>query len=301
MIAESLKLQIWERLIEGKPLDGFALATKNGRIDLAGLDLPERSIERGVLVTKIGAGTVLHDVKWRNFDFSGSKLNGLRLFGCELSNCCFDGCQLRDSRLWSTTVTQCSFKGANLKKSVLGGVENGKRNLFLEVDFSDADLRETVYKAAAFERCIFRGTKLVKIDFQTSTFTDCVFEGDLHDVLFYRRGFQGEAFPPNEMINVDFSRAKLHDVSFRGLTLDKVKLPQDAAHIVIKDFPATVDKLIATLKQQGDTTAKKLVDFLNVDRRWIAPDQAQGVINAEDLAETVGLDGLTRLRELLRQ
>lgn len=306
MISESLNLEIWDRLIQGKPLDGLALAVKDGRIELGGLELPEPSVVRrfrvqGVSMAEIDPGAVIHGAKWRNLDFTGSKLSGLRLFGCELTNCRFERCQLQDLRVWATTITECSFKGANLKKSALGGVQDGKRNIYTGVDFSDADLRETVYKAAAFERCVFRGAKLAKIDFQTSTFTDCVFEGELHDVLFYRRGFEGEAFPANEMVNVDFSRAKLHDVGFRGLTLDRVKLPQDADHIVIKNVPATLDKLIAALKQQGDTTAKQLTAFLNIDRKWIAPNQAQGVINTQDLAETISEDGVNRLRELLRQ
>lgn len=306
MISESLNLEIWDRLIQGKPLDGLALAAKEGRIDLGGLELPEPSIlrrfqVRGVAMAEIDPGAVIHGAKWRNLDFSGSKLNGLRLFGCELNNCRFDRCQLQDLRVWATTFTDCSFKGANLKKSALGGVQNGKRNIYSGVDFSGADLRETAYKAAAFERCVFRDAKLVKIDFQTSTFTDCVFEGELRDVLFYRRGFEGEAFPSNEMINVDLSRAKLHDVSFRGLALDRVRLPEDAEHIVIKNVPATLDKLIAALKQQGDTLAKQLTAFLNIDRKWIVPNQAQAVINVQDLAETLGDAGVNRLRELLRQ
>lgn len=306
MISESLNLEIWDRLIQGESLDGLALATKDGRIDLSGLKLPDPSVVRrfqlkGSPMAEIESGPIIQGAKWRNLDFSGSKLNGLRFFDCALNNCRYEKCQLQDLRVWSTTFTECSFKGANLRKSTLGGVQNGKRNIYLTVDFSDADLRETVYKAAAFERCIFRGAKLVKIDFQTSTFTDCVFEGELRDVLFYRRGFEGEAYPANEMINVDFSRTKLHDVGFRGLTLDRVKLPQDADHIVIKNVLATLDKLIAALKQEGDATAQQLIAFLNIDRKWTMPDQAQRAINTQDLEETIGVEGVDRLRALLRQ
>jgi hypothetical protein len=140
-----------------------------------------------------------------------------------------------------------------------------------------------------------------KLDFQTSTFANCVFEGELRDVLFYRRGFEGETFPANEMANVDFSRAKLHDVGFRGLTMDRVKLPEDADHIVIRNVPSTLDKLIAALKPQGDSLAKQLTAFLNIDRKWVVPNQAQKVINTQDLEETFGVEAVTRLRELLRQ
>lgn len=306
MITESLNLEIWDRLIQGTPLDGLGLETKDGRINLAGLELPEPSVVRrfqfqGVPMSEIDPGAVIHGAKWRNLDFSGSKLSGLRLFGCELSNCRFDRCQLQDFRVWSTIFRECSFKRANLRTSVLGGVQKGKRNIYSDGDFSDADLRRTVYKAAAFERCSFRNAKLEKIDFQTSTFVDCVFEGELRDVLFYRCGFQGEAFPANGMINVDFSRAKLRAVGFRGLTLERVKLPEDAEHIVLRNVVATLDKLIAALQQQGDTTARKLTAFLNIDRKWVPLNQMQQVINMKDLAESVGVEGVHRLHELLRQ
>ncbi len=305
MNSDAWNLEIWDRLVRGKQLEGLGLGTKDGRADLGGLELPEPSVVRQfhfqrVPVAEVESEACIQSSKWRNLDFTGSKLNGLRLFGCDLSNCRFDRCQLRDFRVWATNFSECSFTGANLRKAVLGGVQNGKRNSYSVVDFSDADLRETIYKAAAFERCIFRNAKLQKIDFQTSTFENCVFEGELRDVLFYRHGFEGDAFPENEMINVDFSGAKLHDVGFRGLALDQVKLPEDAEHIVIVNVVATLDKLISALKQQNDTIAMKLTAFLNIDRKWIAPNQAQKVINTQDLVEIVGVDGVHRLRELLR-
>ena len=103
------------------------------------------------------------------------------------------------------------------------------------------------------------------------------------------------------MNNVDFSHAKLHNVGFRGLMLDRVKLPQDAEHIVIKNFAATLGKLIEALRQQGDQTAEQLIGFLNIDRKWLVPNQAQGVNNTQDLVRTIGEDGVNRLRDLLRE
>jgi hypothetical protein len=105
----------------------------------------------------------------------------------------------------------------------------------------------------------------------------------------------------NEMINVDFSRAKLHAVGFRGLTLERVKLPEDAEHIVIKNVAATLDKLMSALKQQGDPTARKLTAFLEIDREWVPVNQTQKAINTQDLARIVGVEGVHRLHELLQQ
>ena len=303
---ESLNLEIWSRLTQGKSLEGLSVDNIDGRVDLRCLELPAPEILRrfqshGISMAEIAPSASIHNAKWQNLDFTGSKMNGLRLFGCELSNCLFERCQLRDLRVWATTFTECSFKKASLREAALGGVQDGKRNIYSRVDFTETDLRGTAYKAAAFDGCIFRNAKIEGIDFNSSTFTDCIFEGELRDVLFYRRGYGGEAFPENEMLNVDFSHAKLRDVAFRGLSLEQVKLPEDVNHIMIRDVSATLDKLIAALKQEGDTMAKQLIAFLNIDRKWIVPNQAQAVINAQDLAETLGVAAVHRLRELLQR
>jgi uncharacterized protein YjbI with pentapeptide repeats len=301
---QTLNDEILERLVRGKPLDGLPLGTKDGRLDLGGLILlkprPKRTFEfNGVPVTEVGSLVTFKGAKWRNLDFSGSKFSCVRLLESEVTNCLFDRCQFDDLRVWATTFRDCSFAASNLKDAMLGGVVNGKWNIYSGVDFSRADLRRTNYKAAAFEACNFRHSKLERIDFQTCRFRDCVFEGELRDIIFYRRGFEGESFPPNEMLNVDFSLAKLHDVGFRGLTLEQVKFPDDSEHIIIRDVKDTLERLITALNAQGDTTAKKLVAFLNIDREWRVPNQAQTVINVEDLQETAGFEGVDRLRYLL--
>jgi uncharacterized protein YjbI with pentapeptide repeats len=306
MISESLNLEIWGRLIQDKPLDGLALGVKDGRIDLGGLELPEPSVVRrfqfkGVPMADIEPGAVLQGVKWRNLDFSDSTLNGLRLFGCEIANCRFGNCQLQDLRLWSTKTSDSSFRGANLRKAALGAVQDGRRNSFSNVDFTQTDLRQTAYTAASFDRCVFHHAKLEKIDFQTSTFSECQFEGELLRVLFYRRAFKGEAFPANEMIKVDFRRAKLRYVEFRGLSLERVLLPSDDDHVVIKNYPVALDRVIAALQQRSDLPSRKLVAYLGVLRKWAAPNQVQGVLNKEDLAEVAGMEGMNSVCELLRQ
>jgi len=124
-------------------------------------------------------------------------------------------------------------------------------------------------------------------------------EDELRDIIFYGRGLQGEAFPPNEMVNVDFSQAKLRQVGFRGLVLDRVKMPQDEEHIVIPSLPKALDRMIDDLSRRDDVTAKKLIAFLNIDRKWILPNQAQGIINIRDLAAVTGEEGVNLLRSVL--
>lgn len=304
MIDELSKLEAWDRIVQGKVLDGLSLKIRDGRVDLGGLVLPKVSLRQyrtaTADVTEIRPGAVIRGARWNGFDFTGSKLTSVRLFDCEITNCRFDKCQLQDFRVWSSKFTETSFRGADLSKAALGGVQDGRRNSFLGVDFTDTDLRQSSYMAASFERCVFRNAKLVKVDFQTSTFTDCEFQGELREVLFCRRGFKGEDFPPNEMINVDFSKATFRFVEFRGLSLERVKFPDDdAEHVVIKNYVSTLDTVIAALRSQHDGESKKLLAYLATCRKWAAPDQFQGVLSIRDLKEIAGEEATDRVLRLL--
>lgn len=316
MTSNSLKIEAWNQLLSGEVVAGELLPKKDGRIDFSGLDLPEPKLVQQwqtplANVARIAPGGTLRQVRWQDLDFSGGKLNSLRFYESEIINCLFDRCQLKDLRLWATTFRDCSFRGSDLRDSALGvatleqGPLKGRRNNFVGVHFTETDLRGTVYVAAAFERCIFRNAKLVKIRFGTSTFVDCQFEGELREVIFWRsdlltRGFPEDAFPPNEMKNIDFSRARLRDVEFRGLGLDGVQLPNDAEHIVINDFAEALDKLIVALKQQGDQTAKVLIAYLGGYRKWSSL-KGRGILNKKALAEAVDVDAVERVLGLLNQ
>ena len=299
MTCNTIKIEAWRRLLTGESLADLSLPKKNGRIDFSGLVLPQpRVLERRNTqfgqMERYEPNALFRKVKLHDIDFSQSKLDSLSFEESELSNCCFDRCQLRNLRLWASTIRDCTFCDSDLRESGLGlatieGPLSRRRNKFINVAFAKADLRNTVYVAAAFEQCSFRFAKLVKILFGTSTFKDCSFEGELREVRFWRsdlsvRGFPTDAFPPNEMIDVDFSRATLRDVEFRGLTLHRVRLPNDPDHIILEDFPAVLDQLISTLAQQHDQTAKILLAYLGAYRKWTVPG-ARGVLNKRDLAE----------------
>jgi uncharacterized protein YjbI with pentapeptide repeats len=177
---------------------------------------------------------------------------------------------------------------------MLGGTrkEDDRRVSFRDVDFTAADMRGTMYGAAEFLRCKFNRAKLVKVDFQSSAFTDCSFEGELRGVLFYRKGFDCERFPPNEMKRVDLRRAKLRWTEFKGLDLDEVLFPEDEDHIVVDDFPQTLDRLLAHFGARSDMGSQRLTACFEHDKKWLGPRQKVGVLNKHDLKESGGKEGL---------
>lgn len=301
---DDLIAEVWERLSKGRTLDDLPIPMHAGRRDLRGLKVPEKPAARKFSLSfgahaRANSGRSFERSTWEALDFTGSHLVDLQFSMMTVDNCLFDRCKLQNLRVWASTFSDCSFFSANLRNAALGAVVGDTRNSFLRVDFSRADMAGTVYTAAAFEGCSFKFSKLSGVDFQSSTFKDCVFEGELKDVLFYRYGFKGEQFPPNEMINVDLRRAKLRDVAFRGLTLEHVLLPEDQEHVVIEDYASALRQTIPLLREDADETARRVIAFLEMESEWLPQARTRAVINLEDLEETAGREGVDRLLRLL--
>src|ERR1700722_16817015 len=298
--------EIWDALVHGRPLGGAGVRKIDGRLDLRNLRVAEPfAVEttRTQLadVTALGGITSLRSVSWHSIDFSGSLLLGLRFLDCQIHNCVFDRCRMSDLRVWRTDFADVSFRSANLRGAVLGGTsENDDRRVtYHDVDFTAADMRGSIYGAAEFVRCKFNHSKLNKVDFQSSAFTDCSFEGELREVLFYHRGFDCERFPPNEMKRVDLRRAKLRWSEFRGLDLDEVLFPDDDDHIVVDNFPEAIERLLSHFRGRSDLVSRTLVGCFEMEKKWLGSRQRVGVLNRRDLIESVGEDGLQAVMQLI--
>jgi uncharacterized protein YjbI with pentapeptide repeats len=301
-----MSTEIWNQLVHGRSLSDAGLAKIDGRVDLRNLQIAEpRAINtvRTPLadVTVLGGITSINGVLWQSIDFSSSDMPGLRFLDCQIRNCMFDRCRMSDLRVWRTDFSNVSFRSADLRGAVLGGTseDDSRRNSFCDVDFTAADMRGTIYGAVEFLRCKFNHAKLNKVDFQSSTFTDCSFEGELRDVLFYRRGFMCGRFPPNEMKRVDLRKAKLRWSQFRGLDLDEVLFPEDEDHIVVENYPETLDRLLAYFHGRSDLGSQKLAAHFEHDKKWLGPRQKVGVLNKHDLKESAGEEGLKAVMQIV--
>ena len=296
-----MRSEMWARLSQGKPLEGLTVPRIYGRVDLRNLMVREPSVRATTRtemadVDWLDGVTQLKSVHWKSIDFSGSHLPHLLFFNCTIDDCVFDKCFCQEWGLWGTVVTNTTFRAADLRNSAIGAVEDDKRNCYRSVDFSGADLRGTAYKATEFTGCQFRSARLDKVDFETSTFSACVFAGELREVQFYRTGYKGEAFPPNDMRNVDFTQATLRDVEFRGIDLDTARLPSDADHIVLDHFGEAMDRVLDALQRHPASWAKGLAAYLDVYRRWAG---RIGVLNRNDIEEIAGKEGVKTLLELI--
>lgn len=286
----SQSAEVWERLIGGKSLEGLGLSIKDGRIDLSGLFIPD-PIVTNQFSTKIADVKVLGNLikikkaNWNALDFTGSRLNHFLFFDSIINDCIFDKCSCQNWGMWGTTISNTRFHATDLRDSALGGIDKGKRNVFRKVDFTKGDLRRIACTSAEFIDCLFRDTKLNKVNFGGSQFVRCTFEGELREVCFNRYGFRAEKLPPNEMIDVDFSRAQLRTVEFRELDLDKVRFPEDEDHVILTNYPEALDRIIGYFKGKTDVSSRMLVADLGCLRKWVGPRQRQGVLNKKDLVE----------------
>ena len=236
---------------------------------------------------------------WKRLDFAKARMASLRLFDVMIEDCCFDGADLSELRMWGTRILRTSFRGADLRGAALGGVENGKRNLFQDVDFTKADLRRTSHQSSDMVRCLFSNTKLKQAEFRGTVFVDCTFEGKLEEVIFYRVPTDAKHLPPNEMKDVDLSRAKLRWAAFRGLDMDRVQWPEDGEHLLIRDYARTLTRVIDTFKGRTDLGSKGFTAVFSDMKKWVGPKQTVGIISKADVLDIAGEAGLRELIGLL--
>jgi uncharacterized protein YjbI with pentapeptide repeats len=301
-----MSTEIWDALIHGRLLGDAGIPKIAGRLDLRNLHVAEPYAVKTTRtpladLTVLGGVTSIEEASWKSIDFSSSQLPSLRLLDCQVRDCLFDRCRLSDLRVWRTVFANVSFRSADLRGAMLGGTrENDDRRVsYHDVDFTGADMRGTMYGAAEFVRCKFNHAKLNKVDFQSSAFTDCSFEGELREVMFYRTGFRKERFPPNEMTRVDFRRAKLRWTEFRELDLDGVLFPEDEDHIVVDNYPETVERLLAHFRGRPDLGSQNFVTSFEHKKQWLGPCQGVGVLNRNDLIETGGEEGLKTVLQII--
>jgi uncharacterized protein YjbI with pentapeptide repeats len=306
---------VLEWIARGKPISSLQYALHNGRVDLRCTDL---SALRGTrrfggplplgdqgpsggfagLVEPCDVPLSLRGISLCDLDFSGSRLDEIRFVDCTIRNCVFDNASCSGWRMWSTSVYDSSFSSANLRRASLGGVLNGKTNRFENVCFGRADMRGTIHGSAPFIGCAFDGARLTKVDFQGSRFARCTFRGEVREVLFYNHAFKGESFPQNTMEDVDFGSASLRHVEFRKLNLDHVKFPVDSEHLVLPNYPASLDYALTQLCED-DIPSRMMRAYLENCRKWIGPRQKVGLFNRLDFLELFGEEGSARMERLL--
>jgi len=287
-----LTQEVFRAFLAGEDFHGLNLGEHEGRVDLRGLAAPEvRKLPPGTSIHLLEGQLVFKSIRFENLDLSGARLNHFRFFNSTISNCRIDEAQCEDWRLWATDVCTSTFISSNLRQAVLGAWYEGRGNNFKFVDFSKADMRDVVSPAATFTDCNFSHARLERIDFESSGFVRCHFAGELRDVIFDHHGFETGKTEPNPMEDVDFTKAKLRNVEFRRLNLDRVYLPQDGDHLIITKYPCVLRKALEALAGTNTPYELGLTGLLENKLKWLGSKQEIGVLNRLDFSELWGSQG----------
>jgi hypothetical protein len=231
---------------------------------------------------------VLRGVILEGLDLSGSRLQGLSFFDSKIANSRFDGADCKDWGLWGVEISEASFDGTNMRGAVLGAWYEGHGDVYRNVSFVRADLRNIVCDSATFVDCDFSFARIASVDFGSSSFIRCRFAGELRDVIFWDRGFDTGKPDPNPMEDVDFSAATLRFVEFGRLNLDRVVLPSNPDHVIIRRYPCVLEHALRELEQDSSEKARGLRGALSVELKWTPPTRDVGIFHQDDLAEYTG-------------
>lgn len=265
------EIRTW--LVDGGPRP--AVDDHDGRADLRGIPLFATPVTIGDKDDPT-AGTT-----WDSLDLSGAQLDQLRLFATTITNCVFDDANLTGLRAWGTTITDSSFRRADLRSSALGtGAWHGLRNVWRNVVFDRANLRQATFNAAVLDNCTFDTTskQLMLVDCEID---HCVFRGKLSTLAIDGRGHRYPVDPA--AISADFSNATVHEFYIQGYHLDRVQLPPQPDLMVVHRYPAALRQAAAWLKRPDATEA---------ERRWSgAFDYALGAPGSEDSDYCFDLNG----------
>ncbi len=293
----------WRSFLSGVS-DRADLPVQDGRVLLRDLKAPKVKVSQSLRVrgksVHLAKGVAEIDgVRWNSVHFQRSSLQHLRIVRSWFDNCSFEDVDCRDWRLWNTRITNSRFLRANFRSSLLGGSATDGANTFENVEFNECDFRDTVHFASTFSNCLFFKTRLTKVDFRGSRFAHCRFVGQLEEVQFSRTAGSASSFPENVMDEVDFREADFRAVEFRGLDLDRVALPADSNHIIVRGIRKKIGLMLDLLRTRPQTKARVLIADLEHVQKWLGANQDQAVFNRSDLVAFSGEEGLKLFEDVL--
>ncbi len=286
--------EVLARLKAGAPLGGLGLGEVDGRVDLRGFPAPRprlvspEDVERRLAgrrllqaaYSQLTGHVALEDVALRGLDLTGTRLDEVSFRECKIEDCVLDKISGRDLVLLRTTVRRCSFRGASMPGAMLSGWRDGGWSEYDRVDFTGADLRANANRnvTAWFRDCDFSGARLDGTSFYDCGLVRCRFAGDLEHVHFFGSGApSGQREGPDHVVDLDLSGTVLRQVTFKGVDLAAVRLPDDPGLRIIRNYPCVMRKAAAALRGRRDNTG------------WFLWMQFNGRLKGIDLGPPVGL------------
>lgn len=179
--------------------------------------------------------------------------------------------------------TRCSFERLRAPRVCFGA--GGSQSVYVECSFDHSRFKANAPGNARFERCTFRD---VKIDYMIGDgleFIDCVFTGQLKEVVFWGSvGMQKLARAygrvTDEFTGNDLSGADLIDCGFRGgVDLTKNTLPPGIGTLVALDGAETLARVKRRVFEMPDTPLREqAMNLVKSNEMWL-----RGTVTQEHL------------------
>jgi uncharacterized protein YjbI with pentapeptide repeats/DNA-binding XRE family transcriptional regulator len=145
--------------------------------------------------------------------FSGTRLKGNKVTGCDFSLADMRQCEIGGSYLFGNSFRGCSLTCAEFVRSCL------KRN-----DFSGADLSGALFRGSIFEDNILTNTVFARTSFEGDSFVDIEFSGAMTDCGFTACSFKNTRFVGVSFKNVFFKNQKMKRTAFIDCAADTLTL-----------------------------------------------------------------------------
>ncbi len=213
-------------LLQEKEISGIrdVVGVYVDRIDLRGFPFPP-PISRGESV-RVGETnfelirnrTEINRVSLSAIDLSYATLSGTSWRMCIFDDCVMNGTVLAGTRFWACEIVDCAFTDSDLRGCLLSGHLGRNPGRIHNVSFSNGRFSEVYFSFPQITNCTF-ACDVTNVDFDGSRFSDCRFTGKLEKVAFRKRPTDSRLarlISENKMNQVDFSKANLDDVDFRG-------------------------------------------------------------------------------------
>ncbi|MBX3354865.1 MAG: pentapeptide repeat-containing protein [Phycisphaeraceae bacterium] len=298
----SSKLSAWLAIKEGRSPHDLGLGIHECRLDLRGLvlaaaDSVAHSRFGDIEIVEVHGKPALRGAHLHGIDFTGSSLADLQLDECVLEDCVFDRCNLNGMIARRCAIRRCTFARTDLRNSDIAATIDPPWNEITDTVFDRADFRGATFSVAVFGNCAFRDCRLKRIDFDSSVFERCVFEGRLDQVIFGSQVLSAESTPPNLMSGVDFTSATFGFVEFRRIDVRRAKFGTSCDLVLVSPHRACLDSLLQLLEAETDPGTPGVKAAIEIDRRWALPGDSVGVLHLPDFTSKLSPARAARFRE----
>ncbi|SHM02948.1 pentapeptide repeat-containing protein [Myroides odoratimimus] len=246
-----------------------------GKLDLRGLDLKTKTIRK---------------LKVCDADFSFSMFNDCWVEKSLFERCYFEKVDFSSFSDHGNIFKECVFKNCKFNGAVVG--YDGTK--FLECEFIQCNFPKAIFIRPEFVGVFFKNSRIKGLDFNASSFEECDFEGQLNDIWF-RGGFplksdDKEFGSPkkNEMKNVSFVNAELHDLTFSDhCKLLNVKINTSGKYYKFDRWSERLLLMKESISNWNVEEQREIEIFINVYSVH-AQNQEWYILNIEDVEREYG-------------